>query len=399
MPRFSLVIAAAGRGTRAGGGIPKQFRPLGGVPLWKWSAAAAERLFSAGIIAEAVLVLPRERVEDASGETKSLACPFTVCAGGDERSDSVLRGASSASGEYVLVHDGARPFLSPSLCLRITGRAGPGMGVIPLLPVSDSLKTLGEGSIRPFPREGLYITQTPQCFPRESLILALSRFGRGAGDEAEAWAAAGFQLLQVEGERRNMKITFEEDFPLAESMIRRRFRTGIGYDIHPLVPGRRFVLGGVRFPDFPLGFQGHSDGDVLVHAVCDAILGAAGMGDLGTLFPAEDEAWRDMDSTFFLKETSRMVIRGGWSIEWVDGVIIAQEPRLRAYLPGMTKILEEALSCGAGKVHLKAKSGEGIGPVGSCSAVVCHAAATLSMAEGDAVPWSTPPGRAEAATS
>ncbi len=382
MKECSFVIVAAGRGERAGGssGIPKQFRMLAGRPLWKWSALAAERLYSEKIVSETVFVVPENFVESARKDARGWKMPFFVVPGGKERQDSVLRGIGTASKEYVLVHDGARPFLSPALVGRLLDSLSPDCGVIPVLPVSDALKKIGKDGVPcPFPRDGLWLTQTPQAFPRMDLLSVLASHGGGAKDEGEAWVAAGRTLKHVQGERKNLKITWEEDFALAESYARRTFRTGIGYDIHPLVPGRMFILGGIEFPAFPLGFAGYSDGDVLVHAVCDALLGASGLGDIGMLYPAGDPAYHNISSLLLLADTADRVAGNGWELEWIDGVICAQEPKLAPSLPSMIAKMEEFFpESWKGRLHIKAKSGERVGTVGSCHAVVCHCSATLS---------------------
>ena len=381
MKETSLVIVAAGKGERAGGacGTAKQFRTLGGICLWKWSASAGERLYARGRVHECVLVVPEIALDAVHRETIGWKAPFRVVPGGAERQESVLRGIEAASGEYVLVHDGARPFLSEELAGRLIDSLTPDCGVIPLLPVSDALKKTGDDrTLVAFPREGLWLSQTPQGFPRKKLVSVLTSHGGGAKDEAEAWISAGFPLLQVKGERKNIKITWEEDFALAESYVQRTVRTGIGYDIHPLVPGRRFILGGVDFPDFPLGFAGYSDGDVLVHAVCDALLGAAGMGDIGLIYPAGDPAYRNIASIRLLADTARRVEQDGWTLEWIDSVICAQEPKLTGSLPRMISTMEEVFpEAWRGRLHLKAKSGERVGPVGESHSIVCHSAATL----------------------
>jgi len=379
----SFVIVAAGRGERAGSGAPKQFRELAGVSLWKWSARAAEVLHSRGSARECVLVGPEGACTSLEEEALSFAVPICVVEGGAERQESVLNGLRAATGEYALIHDAARPFLSPELAESLVAALEPGRGVIPLVPVSDALKKMDEaGIISSHPREGLWAAQTPQAFPREALISILASHPGGARDEGEAWSAAGWPLSWVRGERKNIKITWEEDFALAESMARRVSRTGIGYDVHPLVPGRRFILGGVEFPDFPLGFAGYSDGDVLVHSVCDSLLGAAGMSDIGTLYPAGDPAFKGISSLKLLEDAARRVCSEEWELEWVDSVIIAQKPVLGPSLHLMVSAMEKVLpKTWSGRIHLKVKSGEGVGAVGSCHAVVCHSTATLWRAE------------------
>jgi len=376
----SLVIVAAGRGERAGGGVAKQFRPLGGIPMWRWSVNTAERLYLSGLLRECVLVVPEAELESIRGHGQSFTLPFIATAGGAERQDSVLRGAESASGEHILIHDAARPFLSVALFKRLAAALDDDYGVLPLLPVTDALKRSdSEGVLSSFPRENLWLTQTPQGFPRDMLIQALRSHPCGAKDEGEVWEAAGHPLRSVKGERSNIKITWEEDFILAESLIHRDYRTGIGYDIHPLIPGEKFILGGVTFPDFPLGFLGYSDGDVLVHTVCDALLGAAGLSDIGMLYPAGDPQYKGIASTLLLADVVKRVDREGWTLEWIDCVISAQEPRLAQSLPLMVSTIEERfLREWRGRLHLKAKSGEGIGEIGHSHAVVCRSVATLS---------------------
>ncbi len=381
MKSCSLVLVAAGKGLRAGGTVPKQFRLLGGRPLWEWSFLTAQMLYGAGEILETILVVPPGTEEEFRRAAEKYGCPFSVARGGAERADSVLSGVSAASGDYVLVHDGARPFLSVSLCRRLLEALAPGVGVVPLLPAADAMKCRREdGNLAAFPREGLFLTQTPQAFPTLQLKEVLKLFGRGVKDEGEAWIASGRELRSVEGERKNMKITWDEDFIHAESLFSRVFRTGTGYDIHPLVPERLFVLGGISFPDFPLGFKGYSDGDVLVHTLCDALLGAAGLGDIGLLFPAGRTKFRDISSLLLLEDVGKRVFSGGWALEWFDGVICAQEPSLAARLPAMIAAMEDVLpSEWRSRIHLKAKSGERIGAVGECGAVTCFGSATLSI--------------------
>jgi len=380
MEGFSLVVVAAGRGERAGGDSPKQYRRLGGRMVWEWSALLAESLFAEGIVRQVVFVVPPGDEPLFGEKLSAFSCPFSVTAGGAERNDSVLNGLRCATGDFVLVHDGARPFAGKMLCRRVMEAVTEDRGIVPLLPVSDALKKEETaGCFQPFPREGLFLTQTPQGFPKDKLIRALCSHGEGAKDEGEAWIRAGHDLGVVAGDRSNTKITWPEDFVLGENRFQKTFRTGIGYDIHPLVPGRRFILGGVAFPGFPLGFRGHSDGDPLVHALCDAILGGSGLGDIGTLYPASDMKYKGISSLVLLEDVARRASSAGWCLEWADCVVIAQEPRLSSRLQDMVRAMEQALPPEwRNRIHLKAKSGEGEGAVGNCCSVICHAAATLS---------------------
>lgn len=380
MAGFSLVVVAAGRGERAGGEIPKQYRLLGGRMLWEWSALLAEELFQAGDIAEAVFVAPPGDEAVFGEKLARLSCPCKLAPGGAERNESVINGLRMAKEEYVLVHDGARPFAGADLCRRVMAGVKDDTGVVPVLPLSDALKKEdGSGGVLPFPRDGLFSTQTPQGFHRLMLEEALEAWGEGAKDEGEAWFRSGRRLEAVRGGGENMKLTWPEDFALAEGRFQRTFRTGFGYDVHPLVPGRRFTLGGVSFPGFPLGFAAHSDGDPLVHALCDAILGGAGLGDIGTVFPASDMKYKDISSLLLLEDCARRTSDRGWTLEWADCVIIAERPRLAGSISAMASAMDAVLpGPWRGRLHVKAKSGEGEGSPGRCETVICQVAATLS---------------------
>ena len=366
-----------------GDGERKQFRLLDGRPLWRWSAERAAGLAGCGI-REVVLVLPRGAAEMPAwtGDV-----PLRVAEGGDSRADSVLKGLLASSFDYAMVHDAARPFADEALLRRLMEATTETVGAIPVLPVADALKRIDGEGVRVVDREGLYATQTPQSFHRPALIDALKKHGVRAKDEAEAWLAAGLELRCVEGERLNFKVTWPDDLRMARALASGRdtplTRTGLGYDVHRLVPDRPLVLGGVRIADSPLGLLGHSDADLLAHAVADALLGAAGLPDLGNLFPASDEAYRGADSMGLLREVVARVRGEGWRVVWVDAVIQAQVPRLNAYLPEMRRRVSDILSPGGELcVNLKAKSAEGIGEAGRGGSMTCWASATLCREDG-----------------
>lgn len=393
MMEASFVIVASGKGTRMGG-IPKQFCRLGSMPMWSWSALVANTLFREGIVGECVLVIPEG--EKMAPDVDCFEMPLRFAPGGMERADSVLSGIREASGKMVFVHDAARPFVSIDLCRRLLLAAGEG-GAVPVLPETDALKRISEtGDVMPVSREGLFRTQTPQVFPRHLLLGVLERAERGVKDEAEAWIAAGMPLATVPGERRNFKITYEEDMVMAQMLARAQakniLRTGHGYDVHPLVPHRPLLLAGVRISS-SLGLQGHSDADVIAHSVADALLGAAGEPDLGTLFPASEERYRNADSMLLLDEVCRRIFSRTWVVEWVDVTLIAQVPRLGAFVPEIESALNAVFdriwkANSGGKtnrcVHVKVKSGEHVGSVGRGEAMVCHAVATLRRFENEA---------------
>jgi 2-C-methyl-D-erythritol 4-phosphate cytidylyltransferase/2-C-methyl-D-erythritol 2,4-cyclodiphosphate synthase len=293
-----------------------------------------------------------------------------------------MSGLAAARGRFVLVHDAARPLVSEGLCRKLIDEARKNGGAIPVLPVTDALKRIRGETVESVDRKGLYRAQTPQAFEREPLMAAMDRYGAGAADESEAWISAGRAIAFVPGEAANFKVTFPEDFSLAEKILSgaEEWRTGHGYDVHPLVPGRPLVLGGIRIP-FPLGLEGHSDADCVCHAASDALLGGAGLPDIGSLFPASNPRYKNFYSLDLFREVAEKVQAEGWTIRWIDITIAAQVPRLGNLLGQMCAALEEALghpSEDRRRVNIKVKSGESVGPVGEGKCMECTAIATLS---------------------
>jgi 2-C-methyl-D-erythritol 4-phosphate cytidylyltransferase/2-C-methyl-D-erythritol 2,4-cyclodiphosphate synthase len=377
----SFVLVAAGRGKRFGGQVPKQYSEAAGHPLWEWSARLAEALSLQSNVDELVLVVSPKDLESLSGDIPAFRIPLTLAVGGEERSISVMNGLMAAKGEVVLVHDAARPLASEHLCRELLRKVHLTGGAIPVLPVADALKRVTLEGLETVNREDLYRAQTPQAFAREDLIDALKRFGRGARDESEAWNASGRQVTLVAGEATNIKVTYPEDLALAKMLLsgHLEWRTGHGYDIHPLVPGRPLVLGGIKVPS-RLGLNGHSDADCLCHAASDALLGGVGLPDIGILFPATDPRYKDAFSLSLFREAARKVREEGWTIRWIDLTLIAQVPRLGNLVEEMKVSMESALACPSGirHVNIKVKSGEGIGAAGEAQCMECHAVATLS---------------------
>ena len=366
MREYSFIIAAGGQGTRLGG--KKQFMSLGNRELWRWSAENAAVTDS---VREIILVIPQ-------GETLTPEwthdVPLNVVNGGSERALSVLNGLNAATCNYVMVHDAARPFASPELFRRLMDAVSDDAGVVPVLPVSDALKRIEGGEVSCVEREGLYITQTPQVFPRMKLIEAVRKFP-SAKDEAEAWFKSGHELRHVEGERMNFKVTVGDDMTIARALTERRItRTGLGWDIHRLVPERKLILGGVRI-ESPLGLLGHSDADVLTHALMDAVLGGAGLPDIGNIFPASDERFRGADSLELMREVMRLVNAEGWNVEFADAVVTAQVPRLNKYRDEIIRNLSEFFP-----LNIKFKSAENIDDSGRGLCITCRAVATLGRA-------------------
>ena len=377
---WTFIIVAGGSGSRIGG-TPKQFRTLRGIPVWMWSVKTAEELFINKTISELVIVLPKDHIEDVSSRLNTLV-PSKVIEGGRTRAESVINGLKKSCGSHVLIHDGARPFITASLCTKLIESAGAESGSIPVLPSVDSLKYISENTIKIADRTKYFRTQTTQAFPKIQLAEVLEEYGLQATDEATAWLNKGLELKTVEGEENNFKITTAYDWERAVTMAKpeKEYRTGHGYDIHQLVPGRKLILAGTRIENSPLGLLGHSDADIVIHTVMDAILGAAGEPDIGTLFPASDQKWKDADSTELLASVLKTVRAKGWRIEWVDVSLTAQTPRLGH----MTEIFKKNMSsylreeCGEDNFNIKIKSGENCGTVGRSECMICHGVATLT---------------------
>jgi 2-C-methyl-D-erythritol 4-phosphate cytidylyltransferase/2-C-methyl-D-erythritol 2,4-cyclodiphosphate synthase len=353
-------------------------------------------------VEEIVLVLPSGQ-EPAMPSGLSPSIPLKLAPGGPTRTDSVRNGLRECTRDYVMVHDAARPFVSQSLLRALAERTTPTQGAIPVLPVTEALKSVTETQVRAVEREGLYVTQTPQSFFRKALAETLEGTAASRNsfkDEAEAWLAAGRELCCVPGERLNFKVTWPEDLDIADALAKGKLsrgfapnptqgpwapenpiyfetRTGIGYDVHRLTPERPLILGGVRVPS-SLGLLGHSDADVLAHAVADALLGAAGLPDIGNLFPASEQRYRGADSLELLRRAALLTRQEGWKVVWVDSVVEAQVPRLNEHIPAMKEKLSEALRPdGPLCVGVKAKSAEGTGDPGLARSIVCRAVATL----------------------
>lgn len=377
---WSFLIAAGGSGSRLGG-QPKQFRMLGSRPMWRWSFDVAERLCRAGIVEDIVLVVPDSLKNNIAADVSALG--ITLVSGGRTRGESIIRGLEQCRGRYVLAHDGARPFVTYGLCRRLV-EAVDGMecGAVPLLPSADSLKTVADEKIGCVDRSLYFRTQTPQAFPTGLLYSVLKSAGGGFTDEASAWSAAGKKLVAVEGEERNFKITTQFDWEtacsLSDGYIERR--TGHGYDIHQLKEGRKLIIAGVEVESGGFGLFGHSDADIVTHTVMDALLGAAGEPDIGTLFPASETKWSGADSIELLHIVLDLLASKGWRIEWIDVTLNAQRPRLGHMVPAfIEKLNEELTGSGGNRVfNMKVKSAEHCGSPGRGECMICHGVATIS---------------------
>lgn len=378
---WSFLIVAAGSGSRLGG-IPKQFRMLADIPVWKWSVTTARKLLEQNIIYDIVLVVSKEYFNEVKKELKHSKIPVEVVVGGKTRSKSVKKGLKACSGTKVLIHDAARPFLTEKLCFELIEAFETHEAVFPVLKSTDSLKAIENGEISSVNRDKIYNTQTPQAFNKKELLSLLLKSELENTDEAAVWINAGRKISTIHGEESNFKITTQFDWERAVLMKEHRViqRTGHGYDVHQLVEGRKLILAGVYIQSSTRGLLGHSDADVVFHAVMDSLLGAAGEPDIGTLFPASDLKWKDADSGKLLEYVVVMLRLKKWKIDWVDVTLIAQTPRLAAWLDDFKNSLfsylkEDDLEV---NVNMKIKSAEECGSVGRSECMVCYAISSIS---------------------
>lgn len=383
---IAAVVVAAGRGTRMGPGEAKQLRLLGGRPV---VVRALEAVVSAGLTEVVLAVPPGEEGRYRELAAQVSGARITVVAGGDTRTQSVALALEHvpAHASRVVVHDGARPLASARLFHRVL--AAPGDAVIPALPLTDTVKRVsGARVVETLPREQLVRVQTPQAFAAPVLRRAhmAAQAGRTvATDDASLVEALGVPVTWVMGEPENVKITEPLDLVVAEALWRQRaggrggeapVRVGFGYDVHPLVPGRALRLGGVEVP-WERGLLGHSDGDVICHALMDALLGAMGQADLGTRFPPTDPALRGADSLQLLRQVRQEVEQSGWQVHNADVTLVAEAPRIAPYVAAMRTRLAEALGVPVQAVTVKATTNEGLGFLGRGEGMAAMAVVSL----------------------
>lgn len=379
MEETIAILVGAGRGERLGAGVPKAFVPLGGQPMIVHSARV---LAAAGGVHGLVAVVPDERRQETETLLQGWPKLRAVAAGGERRQDSVRAGLAALGAGFegvVLVHDAARPLVDGALVEAVAAAARRTGAAVPVVPVPETVKRVGGGLVREtVDRRDLATAQTPQGFRHAVLRRAYERaFADGVEvtDEAVAVERLGEPVEAVAGSPNNRKITGPEDLAWAEWMLGARpasYRVGTGYDVHRLVPGRPLMLGGVRI-EHERGLAGHSDGDCVVHAVCDALLGACGAGDMGRHFPSSDPRWRDAPSLGFLREVAAIVDGRGYEVGNVDVTVVAERPRLAEHTEAMREALGRALGRPPDLVSVKVKSGDGLGAIGAGEGIAAHA--------------------------
>ncbi|MFP7754423.1 2-C-methyl-D-erythritol 4-phosphate cytidylyltransferase [Thermodesulfobacteriota bacterium B35] len=385
--KTAVIIPAAGSGSRMGASVPKQFLSLAGEPLL---VRTVRTFLLSPAIDLAVVVVPAAHREETRQILQRHLSPalsrrilFTV--GGATRQDSVRSGleALPAETDIVLVHDGARPLVSQDLILRCIAGAREHGAAIAAVAVKDTLKRVdGRGCIRAtVDRSGLWQAQTPQAARRELLLRAhqqAAEKGFVGTDEAALLEHAEIPVRVVEGEEQNIKITRPGDMALAAGLLQREhsMKIGHGFDAHRLVEDRDLVLGGVRI-DFELGLLGHSDADVLTHALIDAILGAVGAGDIGRHFPDSDQRYQGISSIKLLQETVSLAAEHGLQLANGDITIICQRPRLAPFLAAMRDTLAAACRVAQDRINIKATTTESMGYTGRGEGIAAHAVVLL----------------------
>jgi len=382
----TAVVPAAGKGVRLGGPVPKQYQLVAGRPVM-WHTL--NRLESSAHIEGIVLVLREE--DRGLFETAVLGCgSFAklrhVVEGGAERRDSVRAGVAATGPEHgiIVVHDAVRPLVSDALIERVVAAADRFGAAIPALPATETVKEVeGDRVVATPDRRRLWFAQTPQGFRRDVLLAALESVSPdlAATDEAMVVEQAGECTVHiVDGERANVKITTASDLEQVASSLGGGggTRVGTGYDVHRLAAGRPLVLGGVHVPH-AMGLDGHSDADVLTHAIIDALLGAAGLGDIGAMFPDTDEAYRGISSLSLLEQVAARLAEAGARVANIDAVVMAQVPRLAPHIPAMQAALCRSLGAAAGTVCVKATTTERLGFCGREEGIAAQAVALIQM--------------------
>ena len=393
--KVAAVIAAGGTGTRMNAAVPKQFLEIAGKPILLHTV---ERISSLEEVAQIVVALPAEHIPGALEilSRQKLRVQVQCIPGGPNRQESVRCGVNHVGPDtdVIMVHDAVRPVCDPETMRRVLDAAWKKGAAVPGLPATETIQRVSRKGrvLSTPPREELYAIQTPQAFHSAILKSALDR-AHDAGfigtDESSVVRWAGHPVVVVAGSPDNIKITRPLDLDIAGLLISRYsrnedgmemsksgLRIGQGIDFHRLVEGRKLMLGGVEVP-FERGLEGHSDADVLAHAICDALLGAAALGDIGQHFPDTDISNRNRPSLEFLREVRAKVEAEGWLIQNVDATLLAQRPKLAPHIPAMKQRIAESLGISAADVSIKATTTEGMNAEGRGEGISAQAIALL----------------------
>jgi 2-C-methyl-D-erythritol 4-phosphate cytidylyltransferase/2-C-methyl-D-erythritol 2,4-cyclodiphosphate synthase len=373
----SALIVAAGKGERLGPGVPKQYRLLAGKPVLRW---AVESLIRHSAVRTVRVVVGDGQEESAASALSGLDVGEFIT-GGAERADSVRAGLKALDGDAILVHDAARPFCPPSVVDRLLAALEFFEGAAPVLPVGDTLALIGETLGDPVDRAGLARIQTPQAFRLGALKSAYDLWsGPSPTDETTVLRNAGMRVAAVDGDPALEKLTLPADFERAEQWLAGRLapRTGIGVDVHAFAGEGPIMLGGVEIPH-SRGLEGHSDADVVLHAITDALLGAAGLGDIGEHFPPSELRWKGADSAQFLAHAVELLRENGALIDHIDCTVIAEAPKVGPHRAAMRAKIAEIAGLRVDQVSVKATTTEGLGFTGRREGIAAQAVASIRM--------------------
>lgn len=386
--KVSVIIVAAGSGRRFGYERNKLFFPLCGKPVLAHTLA---HVFGTSSVQEVVIVHAERDLPEIQSLVESLhpSVPVRYAIGGAEREDSVYNGliATSEDCDIVMVHDGARPYAGPEWFDNALPAMKEANAAIYAIPVKDTVKmkeradAKGAQFVKTLDRSRLVAVQTPQIF-RRSVLLKAHQYANAhhlsSTDDASLVEAIGEKIVLLQGEERNHKVTTMADVPILEFYMNgpTEHRVGSGYDVHQLAAGRKLILGGVEVP-YDRGLAGHSDADVLIHALMDALLGAAGLKDIGTYFPDTDNAFKNISSLVLLEKVRQILIENSCRIVNVDVTLLAQKPKIKPYVPQMIENIAKALQIDTAAVSVKATTTERLGFVGHEEGMAAQAAAMV----------------------
>ena len=380
-PKIAGILVAAGSGTRFGAEQPKQFATVSGRPVLRWAAEALAPLHLLQPVGDPALLAPA-----LDGIPHLPPVP-----GGVTRQQSVLCGLEALAPhapDIVLVHDAARPHIPPGTIPALLAALEDNLGAIPALPVADTLKRVAAGRIHEtVPRDGLYRAQTPQAF-HFPFLLALHRTHAETAtatpptDDASLLEAAGHPVALVPGAEDNIKLTYPEDLVRLERVLATPLipRSGTGFDVHVLTEGRKLILCGIEIPH-EKGLAGHSDADVGIHALCDAIYGALAEGDIGRHFPPSEATWKDADSARFLRHAAERIAARGGRLANADVTLICERPKITPHAPAMIARLADLLGVPPGRISVKATTTERLGFPGRGEGIAAQAVATILVPE------------------
>jgi 2-C-methyl-D-erythritol 4-phosphate cytidylyltransferase/2-C-methyl-D-erythritol 2,4-cyclodiphosphate synthase len=377
----TALIVAAGKGERLGGGIPKQYRRLGGKPVLR---RAVESLIRHPAIGAARVIIGKGQAESAAAALQGLEVGEFI-EGGAERADSVRAGLAAIEGDAVLIHDAARPFCPPAVIDRLVAQLEFFDGAAPVLAIGDTLARVSDLLEEPVDRSGLVRVQTPQAFRLDALRQAYASWsGYAPTDETTVLRAAGMRVATVEGDPALEKLTTPADFARVEQWLAGSLvsRTGMGFDVHTFAGEGPIMLGGVPVPH-SRGLAGHSDADVVLHAITDALLGAGGLGDIGEHFPPSDPQWKGASSDRFLRHAVELLEARGAIVDHVDCTIIAEEPKVGPHRSAMRQRIAEIAGLRLDQVSIKATTTEGLGFTGRREGIAAQAVASIRMEQFD----------------